>query len=131
MSTTTRRRPLTPEQVAATADRRAKFRDLAAAVSAMTDAERAALAARIMPTTIEGHALSVHNAALAYMQRPDVTIVGGFRQWAAAGRQVRKDEHGIMVWAPTKNRDEDSDRPGFVPITLFDIAQTDESEAAK
>ena len=131
MTAPTKRRALTPEQQQASDDRRARFRAIAAQVGAMTDAERGALAARIMPTTIEGHPLSVHNACLAYMQRPDVTIVGGFRQWIAAGRQVRKGEHGIMVWAPTKNRDEESDRPGFVPITLFDVAQTDEGEAGR
>ena len=129
--TAAKRRTLTPEQQQASEERRARFRAIATQVAAMTDAERGTLAARIMPTTIEGHPLSVHNAVLAYMQRPDVTIVGGFRQWIAAGRCVRKGEHGIMVWAPTKNRDEESDRPGFVPITLFDVAQTDEGTAAQ
>ena len=130
MTTSTRRRPLTAAQQAASDARRAGFREVARKVAAMPEAERAALAARISPATIEGHALSVHNACLVWMQRPGATILGGFRQWLAAGRQVRKGEHGLMVWAPTASKRgpvdaADEERVGFVPITLFDITQTD------
>ena len=133
MTTATRRprRTLTPEQQAASDARRQAFREYARAVSAMSEGERVAMADRAGLRTVEGHELSTTNAVLAIMQRPAASVLGGFNQWRAAGRQVRKGEHGIMIWAPTKNRDEDSDRPGFVPITLFDVAQTDESEASE
>lgn len=127
-STKRRRRELTPAQQTASDGRRAMFRDFARKVAALSEAEREALTARIGAVTIEGHALSVHNACLAYMQRPGCTVLGGFNQWRAAGRMVRKGEHGLMVWAPTKSRrdaEADDDRPGFVPVTLFDITQTD------
>jgi hypothetical protein len=137
LTATRPRRPLTSAQQQATEERRARFRAIAARVAAMTDDERVALAARIAPVTVEGHPLSVHNACLAVMQRADVTVMGGFQQWLRAGRQVRKGEHGIMIWAPghrDEGRGEDADGvvdeprrgSGFVPVTVFDVAQTEE-----
>ena len=133
MVTTTRRgRVLSEAQQQASAERRERFRALAKHVAALTEDARAALAQRMAVRTIEGHALSVHNACLAYFQRADCTIVGGFNQWRAAGRMVRKGEHGIMLWAPSARKTEDSEETslGFVPITMFDVAQTEEIEAA-
>jgi antirestriction protein ArdC len=106
----------------------------------MSHEDRAAIVAKIgTVATIEGRALSIHNACLLFTQRPDVSIVGGYRQWQRAGRQVRKGETGCAIWRPVKrkraetdngrNGDEDN-RPGFILITVFDIAQTDETAAA-
>lgn len=105
----------------------------------MSADEREAMAARMgTVATVEGRALSLHNALLVYMQRPDATIVGGFRQWLAAGRSVRKGEHGVMIWAPGGERaahedaddviDEATSGPRFVMITVFDVAQTEEAQ---
>lgn len=135
---TRNRKPLTAEQQAATEARRARFAELARRLADMTEEQRADTAAR-MPTivTIEGRALSVGNAILAAMQRDAVTVVGGFQQWRAAGRQVRKGEHGLMIWAPKTPKADDNKQPGetssaeertrFITITMFDVSQTDEA----
>jgi antirestriction protein ArdC len=81
--------------------------------------------------TVEGHALSIHNACLVALQLPSATILGGYRQWQAAGRQVRKGEHGLMIWAPRMKKDADTgdeERAGFIPINLFDVSQTDAAD---
>jgi DNA primase len=57
------------------------------------------------------------NILLIYAQRSDVTLVRDYRQWTAAGRQVRKGEHGIPIFAApsrpqAQRRDEDQDEPG-------------------
>ncbi|MFA7296303.1 MAG: ArdC family protein [Dehalococcoidia bacterium] len=101
---------------------------MAAEIAALSDAERAAIVARLgRCVTVEGHALSVRNACLVWMQRPDASVVAGFRQWLAAGRSVRKGEHGIGIWAPTGGRDGDEgdEGPRFVFVTVFDVAQTE------
>jgi hypothetical protein len=63
-------------------------------------------------------------------------LVGGFQQWKAHGRSVRKGAHGLMIWIPTKGKDE-PDKPtpedaegavrrsGFVMGTVFDVSQTE------
>jgi hypothetical protein len=103
----------------------------------MTDDQRAAMAERMAgAATIEGHRLSIHNACLLACQRPDATLVGGFNQWRAHDRVVRKGEHGLMIWAPIKRAAEaespapepgemTSERPRFVMVTVFDVTQTE------
>lgn len=83
------------------------------------------------------------------MQRPDATLVTGYRNWQSMGRQVMKGEKGITIIAPApvkkKQKQEVLDRdhrpvldengvpvlkeveikiPRFKAITVFDIAQT-------
>jgi hypothetical protein len=137
------RRQPTPEQKAAAAERRARFTALANRVAEMSDDERAALVARVgAVVTCEGRELSVHNSCLVLTQLPAASMVGGFRQWQAHGRSVRKGEHGLMIWVPT-NRTADAEpntsttqpadapaegdekRAGFVMVTVFDISQTE------
>ncbi len=141
------RRPPTEEQKAKAAERRAGFRALARRLADMPEADRATLAARIgQVVTVEGRVLSMTNALLLTMQRDAVTLVGGFRQWRAAGRAVRKGEHGLSIWIPstrTKAADGDgasaqktegtgealaaaTDGPDFFMGTVFDVSQTDE-----
>src|SRR5215208_7043822 len=92
----------TAQQKAAAAERRARFTELANRVAEMTDEERAALVAHLgAVVTCEGRALSVHNSCLVLTQFPTASMVGGFRQWKAHGRSVRKGEHGLMIWVPT------------------------------
>ena len=104
----------------------------------MSLAERMDLAKRTPVATIEGRVLSPFNCCFIVHQNPSVTVVGGFRQWKAAGRCVRKGEHGMALWIPTgagkSEKDEaqsiasDSDDVRFVLGTVFDVSQTDESE---
>ena len=135
------RKPLTDEQRAKSEERRAKFTELAKQIGAMSEEQRAAMAAKMAGVvTIEGRVLSIHNACLIACQNPSATMVGGFNQWKAHGRSVRKGEHGLMIWAP-KHRAEDPNRqpgemsdkdlrPGFIMVTVFDVAQTEAIEAA-
>lgn len=142
-----KRKELTPEQIAARDARRAKFRELARRVSKMTNDERAALIARLPAiVTIEGRALSPVNSILIGFQLPAATIVGGFRQWIAHGRAVKKGEHGAMIWVPTGAKGEAGEgtpageTPGdgeggegggcrFITATVFDVTQTAEIAA--
>ena len=121
---------LTAEQQAKSQERRERFSKLAKTVADMTPEQREALAGQMSATTIEGHPLSVGNACLAYCQRPGVTLIGGYGQWRQHGRQVRKGESGLMIWAPVGHRGEsgkvDGEVSRFVPITVFDVSQTDE-----
>ena len=131
------RRTLTPEQQAKSDARRARFSELAKSIGAMSQDQRLTLAASMAgAVTVEGRALSVHNACLLAVQAPSATLVGGFQQWIKAGRVVRKGEHGLMIWAPVRQKDDASrqpgelsskDRQGFIMVTVFDVAQTDEA----
>lgn len=123
-----------PDQQAQSEARRARFRTLAQRIAELSPDERTALAARMNTTTIEGHAVSVHNACLVAAQNPAATILGGFHQWLKAGRQVRKGEHGLMIWAPRmvgRTRGDEltdatpGERRGFIMVTVFDVSQTD------
>ena len=129
------KRTATPEQRERAQARRAAFRQLAQKVAHMSEDERAALAARHAVVTVEGHALTPHNACLILSQRPGATVVAGFRQWKRAGRTVRKGERGLALWVPTGTRDRngtapaletaEGERRGFVIGTVFDVTQTE------
>lgn len=146
-----RREPTEAQRLAAKV-RKEKFREIAKQVSKLSPEQRLELANRVAIVTIEGRSLSVHNQCLLVSQRASVTIVGGFRQWKAAGRSVRKGEHGLMIWVPCMpgqsagdtpqpeaidGEVQTSERPRFIMGTVFDVAQTcemgegfGESEAA-
>lgn len=46
------------------------------------------------------HAYSWHNCMLIAMQCPTASRVAGYRTWQKLGRQVRKGERGIAIFAP-------------------------------
>lgn len=128
------RRPLTAAQHDARDARRERFKALATQLAALSDAERTHLIETVpFLATVEGRALSIGNMCLVACQCPTATLVGGFQQWRQHGRQVRKGEHGLMVWAPTRRAngegptpaDLDSDRPRFIMVTVFDVMQTE------
>jgi len=128
------RRQPTEEQKAESTAKRERFRALSKRIAEMPEAERNALAARISPTTVEGHTLSCHNALMIGFQSPTASIVGGFAQWRKLGRAVRKGEHGIAIWVPRfagkGEGQEDAGSPeGFMVGYVFDVTQTDEQEA--
>ena len=122
------RRTPTPEQQAQAAERRAKLRALAHQIGAMSDEERATVAARIGVVTIEGRRLSLHNQLMIAMQAPTASVVGGFKQWRKAGRAVVKGEHGIGIWIPRFGEGEDGTAAPapecFLFGFVFDISQT-------
>src|SRR5687767_1243998 len=46
------------------------------------------------------HHYSFGNTLLIGFQRPDATLVAGFKSWQAMGRHVLKGEKGIAILAP-------------------------------
>ena len=102
-----------------------------------------------LKTMSKFHNYSFNNTLLIAMQRPDATLVTGYRNWQSMGRQVKKGENGITIIAPApiKRKKEqtvlDQDQkpvigpdgkpkteeveitlPCFKAITVFDIEQT-------
>lgn len=102
-----------------------------------------------LKTMSKFHNYSFNNTLLIAMQRPDATLVTGYRNWQSMGRQVKKGEKGITIIAPVpiKRKKEqavlDQDQkpvigpdgkpkteevevtlPCFKAITVFDIEQT-------
>lgn len=86
------------------------------------------------------HNYSLNNTLLIAMQRPDATLVAGYRAWQKDhGRTVRKGERGIKILAPCKFKVEvDSEREGEDPavvemlsfriVHVWDVSQTDGKE---
>ncbi len=75
------------------------------------------------------HNYSYMNTLMILAQRPNATLVAGYRTWQASNRFVRKGEKGIAILAPLLVRDPD-DRDqlnlvGFKTVYVFDLAQTD------
>lgn len=132
------KRELTPEQRARMEERRQRFKAIVKQVANMSDVERVQLAAK-MPAIVnpEGHALSLFNTCLVAKQCETATIVGGFKQWLAHGRCVRKGEHGLMIWFPArKTAKGEAEQPSnqeaeqgestrFYVATVFDVGQTE------
>ena len=46
------------------------------------------------------HQYSLNNTILIYAQKPDASLVAGYRKWQTMGRQVKKGEKGIRILAP-------------------------------
>nr|WP_281412235.1 DUF6782 family putative metallopeptidase [Miltoncostaea marina] len=65
-------------------------------------------------------------------QRPDATTVASYRRWIALGRQVRRGEQALRIWAPSVRRERDEATGEetaavrrFVLVPVFDISQTE------
>jgi len=74
---------------------------------------------------------SLPNTLLILSQRPDATRVASFRHWQGLGRQVRRGERALRIWAPSVRRrpdevtgEEASEVRVFVLVPVFDISQT-------
>jgi antirestriction factor ArdC-like protein len=68
------------------------------------------------------------------MQRPDVSLVGGFQQWRKTGRMVRRGEHGMMIWIPRKGKKSDESgtaEPEGDVFSLVDAAEGTEVSTNK
>lgn len=75
---------------------------------------------------------SLNNTLLVLSQRPDASVVASYRRWAELGRQVRRGERALRVWAPSTRRVRDSasgeeaEAPRtWVLAPVFDVSQTD------
>lgn len=78
------------------------------------------------------HQYSLINTVLIYYQKPDFSIVAGYRKWQKVGRQVKKGEKAIKIRAPLiykkKEKNEDNEEEyikGYRLVNVFDISQTD------
>lgn len=97
--------------------------------------QRSADFQRYLTVAARFHHYSWRNVLLILLQRPDATRVAGYRTWQMLGRQVRKGETGMRIFAPapikttiknpTTGEEESGIIPLFKPATVFDIAQTD------
>ncbi|WP_394122063.1 ArdC-like ssDNA-binding domain-containing protein [Planococcus donghaensis] len=95
-----------------------------------------------------GHHYSINNVLLIAAQKPEATMVRGFKQWQALGRHVNKGEKSIDILVPSFKkvevqkineqtgeilRDANGDPQsevrqsisGFVMGKVFDVSQTD------
>lgn len=74
---------------------------------------------------------SLRNLQMLFVQRPTATELHTYRGWLKEGRQVRKGETSIRLFAPKgkvgeeKPEGEDKRKVRVRPISLFDISQTD------
>lgn len=127
----------TPEQQEAAQRRRANFRGMVKTLASMKEEQRAELAGRLPGlATCEGHMLSLYNQALIAFQagQTSVTMLGGYNQWRRQGRQVKRGEHGFMIWIPTglpkeselEPRERNGEKVRFLIGTVFDVSQTEE-----
>src|SRR5437763_12631695 len=81
------------------------------------------------------HTYSANNVWLILAQHPTATRVAGYRTWQQLGRQVRRGERGLAIFAPCLRKTETTDEPagaeprrvlsGFRVVHVFDISQTD------
>lgn len=96
---------------------------------------KAELTKRGLIATVEGRTLSLYNTFMVYMQCNGQTpsVVGGYRQWLKAGRQVIKGQHGYTILFPVGQKNSDGDiveARNFYAGTIFDIAQTEPVKAS-
>lgn len=101
------------------------IRELYAKVKALSEEELVQAGAGVVMVT--GHQVSHKNAALARMQSPSCTQLGGFHQWLDAGRCVNKGESSIIIRGfSTKQDEEGSEKAYFPRVNVFDVSQTRE-----
>lgn len=84
--------------------------------------------------TCKFHNYSVNNIILIMMQKPEATLVAGYKAWQSKfKRQVRKGEKGITIIAPCSHKvvkevdGEEVEKvwTSFRATTVFDISQTE------
>jgi antirestriction protein ArdC len=129
MATKTARRKPSAAKIAASEERLEAMHE---ALVAKTDAlvtsegwmEYLAFAARFRQ-------YSFNNTILILLQCPTATRVASYKKWVEMGRQVRKGEKGLSIFAPMTRRREDADGKertyvsGFRLVSVFDVAQTE------
>jgi antirestriction protein ArdC len=85
------------------------------------------------------HRYSFGNTLMILMQHENATKVASYKTWQTLGRQVRKGEKGIRIYAPLayslQGEDETTGETlkvshvrGFTLVPVFDISQTDGNE---
>lgn len=81
------------------------------------------------------HSYSFNNLMLIRAQMPTATRCAGYRAWQGLGRQVRKGEKGLRIFAPIIVRDRENPEErrvvGFKMTSTFDVSQTDGDDLAE
>ena len=86
---------------------------------------------RYLRTAARFHTYSPNNVLLILSQRPNATHVAGYKTWQSLGRQVKKGEKAIYIFAPRPYRitvedetGEEQTREGltFRSVPVFDMA---------
>lgn len=87
---------------------------------------------KFLDTMSTFHNYSFGNCMLIARQKPNATLVAGFRAWLKLGRHVKKGEKGICILAPMigKKKAEDGNEEaravfGFRAVHVFDVSQTE------
>lgn len=104
-----------------------------------------------LATMAKFHSYSFHNSMLIHLQKPDASLVAGYKTWESLERHVKKGETGITILAPcpyrigikrstsdSKAEESKADMENaeekeeqeilytyFRPVTIFDISQTE------
>jgi hypothetical protein len=123
--------------------RRKLFRDF----SKMSEEQKKEIMDKVvLLTTCEGHALTLNNTLFVHEQIKQSgleltpTIIGGFHQWTAQNRVVKKGSKALYILVPCGsgvNKDKTDDEKGeiyFIERPVFDISSTitfEEAEALK
>jgi antirestriction protein ArdC len=75
---------------------------------------------------------SFNNTMLILIQCPTATHVASYRKWLEMGRQVRKGEKGLSIFAPMTRKKTDAETgkektyvAGFRLVSVFDVSQTE------
>lgn len=100
------------------------------------------------------HGYSYNNLLLIMLQKPDASLIAGYKTWQTLERQVKRGEKGIMILAPCPKKsivytdkvdpqtmeavkDEDGNAvkeqkeiryATFRPVAVFDVSQTEGKE---
>ena len=115
----------------AIAEKKAKMKELAESFSRLDESQRLEVSRKMGEIrTIEGNPLSLRNTYLLIVQRPKVSLVGGFQQWRKAGRIVRKGEKSLLILCPATRKNKEQTEEGkedifFIGGNVFDISQTE------
>lgn len=118
-----------------TDEKKAQLKQVREKMKSLTPEQRQELLNRGLVATIEGRVLSVHNTIYCYLQSTGgkiPTVVGGYKQWKVAGRQVSKGEHGYSIMFPAGNTSVDNEgnktveAERFFFTTVFDVTQTED-----
>ena len=130
-----RRRPAAKRDAASKATQTKKLADQAIEnLSQSLDAGNSDALDAFLKATARFHHYSFSNIMLILSQRPDASRVAGFKTWQSLGRQVRKGEKGIAIFAPMKIKPKDQEgtpkndeepQLRFRVVHVFDISQTE------
>ena len=116
-----------------TEERKSKIKEIRQKLSNLSEEQKQSLTANGLILTVGGRTLSLYNTLLICLQSAIgklPTVVGGYQQWRTTGKQVRKGEHGFIIWFPVGPKDEDGDIEAerFFTGTVFDISQVEDIE---